>query len=359
MKKTITFTILCLIFITAGCTVSRPTIEDATANGAKQLGKRNIKNLVMDHELKMVSWDKSVEASVQFKSGGKLVGRNNIGEESHGRWSANSENKLCLKFRFWGNNIKHCYDVYKSNDEYLLFSNGMMENTLIPNEEILSSLEDDNVGVLGNPPPGSSKRISKKRKSVRKSSHKKDKSLLSTMTFGLLGGGEEEEPEEEDIPFKKEYVPEPMPVKKLSAQHQQLLDTGDCPECDLQAHDLTGMNLKGANLAGANLQGANLQETNLKGANLKGANLESARLTDSILINANLQGANLSDSNLHWADLSKANLNGANLTRSYMVKAIFYKADLTGANFSGAQTQRTIFEKATGVPEHILNRNQN
>lgn len=349
--------LFCLFFIASGCTGYRPSIEEALEDGAKQLGKQNIKDLVMNSELQMVSWDKSIEAMIQFKRNGTLTGSNSVGETTTGTWSATGDNELCLKFRFWDDNRNRCYSIFKSGNTYLMFQSGSMESTLIPSEDALSTLADMNVGIMGSPPP------TRTRKTAQISTPAPEiqpvdtnGSLLSTITFGLLGNDEPEE-QVQERPYNNEFIPQPMvQEKKLSIPNQQLIDTGDCLECNLKGVDLQGMNLKGANLAGADLSGANLQEANLKGANLKGTNLESARLTDAILINADLQGANLSDANLHWADLSKADLRGANLTRCYMVKAIFYKADLTGAELSGAQTQRAIFEKAEGVPEHILNR---
>ncbi len=346
--------LICLLFL-CGCTVNRPSIEEATAEGAQQLSKQNIKELLSSNELQMVSWDKSVEAMIQFNRGGKLTGKNNLGEATHGRWSTTDNNRLCLQFRFWDDNVQSCYLVYKSGDQFLLYRSGMLENRLISSEEVLGSLPDINSGVMGSPPQQSSYSTPAKIDPPKVAAGEEEVSLLSTLTFGLLGDDDDEKNAE--IPFKESYVVEPMtPEVQLSASQQQLIDTGDCPGCDLQNLDLKGLKLSGANLAGANLEGANLQEVNLKGANLRGANLVSTRLTDAILIKADLQGANLSDANIHWADLTKADLRGANLTRCYMVKAIFYKADLTGADFSGAQTQRTIFEKAAGVPDHILNR---
>lgn len=359
MKNILQLFFICLIFITSGCTNYRPSMEEATADGAKQLGKQNIKELVMNNELQMISWDKSIDALIQFDSNGKLIATNSIGDATHGRWSATAENKLCLKFKFWDDNRSNCYTLFQSGDQYLMFRAGVMENTLLANKERLPALADMNVGVLGTPPVARPKKtVKKSTPAAPKESTDESGSLLSAITFGLLGNSAEEGKTAEEVPYKSEFIPEPMPAKKLSAFHQQLVDTGDCPGCDLKGLDLKGMNLKGANLAGANLEGANLQEANLKGANLKGTSLESARLTDAILIKADLQGANLSDANLHWADLSKADLKGANLTRSYMVKAVFYKADLTGSDFTGVQTQRTMFEGAEGVPSHILQRSE-
>jgi uncharacterized protein YjbI with pentapeptide repeats len=357
MKNILPLFLICLIFITSGCTNYRPSMEEATADGAKQLGKQNIKELVMNNELQMISWDKSIDALIKFDSNGKLRATNSVGDATHGRWSATADNQLCLKFKLWDDNRNSCYTLFKSGDQYLMFRAGVMENTLLANKERLSTLADMNVGVLGTPPPvRPEKTVKESTPAAPKESTDEDGSLLSAITFGLLGNSAEEIKTAEEVPI---FIPEPLPVKKLSAVHQQLVDTGDCPGCDLQGLDLQGMNLKGANLAGANLEGANLQEANLKGANLKGTSLESARLTDAILIKADLRGTNLSDANLHWADLSKADLRGANLTRSYMVKAVFYKADLTGADFTGAQVQRTMFEGAEGVPSNILERSEN
>lgn len=357
MKNILALFLVCLFFIASGCTGYRPTIEEAQADGAEQLGKQNLKDLVMNRELQMVSWDKSIEAMIQFNRNGTLTGSNSVGETSTGHWSATADNELCLKFKNWDDNRNRCYTIFKSGNQYLMFHSGSMENTLIPSEDALSTLADMNVGILGSPPPTKSRKPAKKIPTPAPEIQPvaSNGSLLSTLTFGLLGNDAEEQ-QVQELPYKNEFIPQPMvQAKKLSIANQQLIDTGDCEECDLKGVDLKGMNLKGANLAGADLTGANLQEANLKGANLKGTNLESARLTDAILTNADLQGANLSDANLHWADLSKADLRGANLTRCYMVKATFYKADLTGADLSGAQTQRAIFEKAEGVPDHILN----
>ncbi len=64
-------------------------------------------------------------------------------------------------------------------------------------------------------------------------------------------------------------------------QVQQLLNTRECPGCDLRGADLRGAHLIGADLRKANLQGANLEEANLEGADLTDANLEGANLTGS------------------------------------------------------------------------------
>ena len=66
-------------------------------------------------------------------------------------------------------------------------------------------------------------------------------------------------------------------------QVKQLLETKQCPECNLSNVNLKGMDLQGFNLQGANLESANLSGTKLANANLKNANLNKANLTGSDL----------------------------------------------------------------------------
>lgn len=358
--------LLCIVvlFSLNGC-AGRINLEEASTAGAKQLSTDNIDTLVAGNSLHMVAWDKSIEADIDFSEDSKLNAINSVGEKTTGRWTTDDDkHMLCLKFQFWGDGATNCYKVFKDNDRYLLFNNdGTLANTFVPEREVNYTLADLNAGALAMAPPGSkatrSTKKKRREKAVPTAEPAEEGSLLSTVTFGLLGGAAEAEPEPEAV-VRKEFVPVlQIPAKVLSKPHQQLLDTGECPGCNLAGIDLTGTKLKGVNLEGADLSGANLQETNLKGANLKGANLQSARLTDAILIKADLENADLSDANLHWADLSKANLKNANMERAYLVKAFFFRADLTGANMSGVQSQRTIFEKAVGVPNHLLNKSKN
>ena len=84
---------------------------------------------------------------------------------------------------------------------------------------------------------------------------------------------------------------------------QNLRDTGNCYQCNLNRADLSVSNLARANLEGAGLRGADLS-----GAYLRGANLKDADLRD-----ADLGGANLKD-----ADLGGANLTGVILCNTTM-----------------------------------------
>lgn len=95
---------------------------------------------------------------------------------------------------------------------------------------------------------------------------------------------------------------------------KRLLETRECPGCDLNGANLTDTNLSGAELSGANLHGANLMGANLKGANLKGANLHGANLMDSNLEGANLVGAYLVSANLARTNLKDAKVKGAMFT---------------------------------------------
>ncbi|MGA7933932.1 MAG: pentapeptide repeat-containing protein [Kovacikia sp.] len=86
---------------------------------------------------------------------------------------------------------------------------------------------------------------------------------------------------------RSDNVPSPSPQQSAI---DQLLETGQCPGCDLKEANLEGLNLAGVNLEGANLEGANLafarlESAILKKANLKRANLEGASLGCDIHLN--------------------------------------------------------------------------
>jgi uncharacterized protein YjbI with pentapeptide repeats len=112
------------------------------------------------------------------------------------------------------------------------------------------------------------------------------------------------------------------PAKAENVEHvQQLLQTKQCPSCDLSQVGLVYGNLSGADLSQADLSQANLSRANLSGANLSGASLAGATL-----VNANLSGTDLSGADLRGADLRGAILTGANVAG----------ARLDDANFLGA-----------------------
>ena len=83
---------------------------------------------------------------------------------------------------------------------------------------------------------------------------------------------------------------------------QKLLDTNQCPGCDLSGVDLRNTNLEGANLSGAILNGANLSGCELQNVDFRGANLEAANLKRSDFHGANMSGASLNGAWVQGAD---------------------------------------------------------
>lgn len=131
---------------------------------------------------------------------------------------------------------------------------------------------------------------------------------------------------------------------------QQLLETRECPGCDLRnvnlkKADLKGVNLEGADLEGANLESAKLENANLKRANLSKANLERADLGCvgvSVKLNANNEGAtfglnlgatptNSNPQNANFGLNLKANDRGATMSLNVLGCANFEGASLNEA----------------------------
>jgi uncharacterized protein YcgL (UPF0745 family) len=99
------------------------------------------------------------------------------------------------------------------------------------------------------------------------------------------------------------------------AQLQQLLETNNCPGCDLVGANLKGKELPGANLVDANLRGAILSQANLHQANLVGADLTGADVTGT-----NLRQANLLEAKLPGVNLNKADARDTKLSRNNLIK---------------------------------------
>lgn len=97
------------------------------------------------------------------------------------------------------------------------------------------------------------------------------------------------------------------------AQVQQLLDSKNCPGCDLVGANLSGQDLGGANLVDAKLRGAILSQANLNQANLVGADLTGADVTGTKLRQANLSEAKLSGVDFNRADTHKAKFSPRHL----------------------------------------------
>ncbi|WP_293139908.1 serine/threonine-protein kinase [Okeania sp. SIO3I5] len=142
---------------------------------------------------------------------------------------------------------------------------------------------------------------------------------------------------------------------------QALLQTGQCPRCDLSNVNLAYANLKNVNLKDANLNGADLNNSvltdaelwkanlagiNLSSANLSDADLRGAKLRYADLHSANLWGANLGYANLWDANLNKANLQNTNFWRANLGYAKLENANLKNANLWGANLFRAELENA-------------
>src|SRR3989338_5248372 len=75
------------------------------------------------------------------------------------------------------------------------------------------------------------------------------------------------------------------------ADVRKLLETNQCPGCDLSNADISDGGLDDANLSGANLSGAKLKSTSFRSTDLSGANLSGANLTGAKVRGTNFVGA--------------------------------------------------------------------
>ena len=147
-------------------------------------------------------------------------------------------------------------------------------------------------------------------------------------------------------------------VSRMSHQAsiRHLLETNQCPKCDLRKADLKQTNLKNANLWGANLAGANLEGAdltniklgyaNLANANLSGAKLGNADLRGTFLTSAELENADLGGAKLGYAHLGRANLTGANLTATNLWNAKLRNANLQRAKLGDADLRYANLQNA-------------
>ncbi len=102
---------------------------------------------------------------------------------------------------------------------------------------------------------------------------------------------------------------------KIQENLERLIQSNNCPSCDLTGVDLNRVDLSGANLEGAILVGVKFFLANLSGANLQGANLQGAGMGGADLANADLRGANLTGAVLDGAYLIGAKMDGEVKTR--------------------------------------------
>ncbi len=129
--------------------------------------------------------------------------------------------------------------------------------------------------------------------------------------------------------------------KEVATNIQILLDTKECPQCNLTGADLEGADLERANLEGANLEGATLEKANVKNAYLVGANLSNANLHK-----ANFENSVMLLANFNNSDLGEANLQATNLKYSTFKNAEIIKAKLDGDGLNRTQLQNTNFTNA-------------
>lgn len=129
---------------------------------------------------------------------------------------------------------------------------------------------------------------------------------------------------------------------------QQLLQTSECPGCDLSGADLSFAHLIGADLREANLEGANLEGANLEGADLTGANLQNTRLYKTYLTNASLNRSNLANADLRSAIAFHADTRGANLSNLNIADAQIYGS---GISVGGEEPIEDVPESDIFTPE--------
>lgn len=159
----------------------------------------------------------------------------------------------------------------------------------------------------------------------------------------------------QNIPGARSQTFEPT-IKPNPEHLKRLLETRNCPKCDLRGADLRWANLRGADLRGADLRNTQLGEANLDESNLEKADLRGAEFVNSVpfrrryegshgsrimegnsfrpatIRNANMRSANLSGTNLSDVKMREADLSNANLER---VRILPF-TDLTGVSFKGA-----------------------
>lgn len=138
----------------------------------------------------------------------------------------------------------------------------------------------------------------------------------------------------------------PMAHALDEADLQRLIETGECPGCDLEGADLRRLDLSGANLEGANMQAANFFYAILDGANLSGTDLSSANLSyvralpltldsngEILEFPARFVGANLEGALMNYGDFSGAEMMEANFYKAYIHKTQFTGSQLQNSNF--------------------------
>ena len=101
----------------------------------------------------------------------------------------------------------------------------------------------------------------------------------------------------------------------------QLLESRQCPACQLNDVNLTHADLRDVKLKGAQLQRANLSRAQLDGADLSGTDLSFTSLQGASLRGTDLRGSKLIGTDLRRADLTGALLAPKALDQSHWLGA--------------------------------------
>lgn len=137
----------------------------------------------------------------------------------------------------------------------------------------------------------------------------------------------------------------------------KLLQSRQCPKCqladadlvhvDLRNADLNSADLQRANLSSAVLDGADLREADLRFSNLQGASLRSVDLRKSNLYGANLRQADLTGAKLNVGALEQAHWQGVRgLTNDVLSHASLHNAGVDSANKNNWERAERFFSAA-------------
>ena len=125
----------------------------------------------------------------------------------------------------------------------------------------------------------------------------------------------------------------------------KLLNTNNCPKCDLSGINLRRVDLNGANLEGANLERAILFDVDLIKANLRGANLKYTELKKSNFQRAQLQSANLQYAEITRTDFERSNLQNADFRGTHFSRVRFVAiTNFENSRFAGSMLQDLVFD---------------
>lgn len=278
-----------LFFVTAcGTQEAKDTLKDVPAGEGTRITAAELTEILSDNTITI--HESGDTAVIEMYGNGKMYAVKSKTEKNDGKWSTEGD-KLCLKFMRWGFGDKICYDVFRKDEVYNLYTETGLKLSYFTVAQ------------------GVKRGQAEKNGSSRKSSPKR---VTATASPDVVV----QEPAAPPV-----STPTIQETNQTSSPQSADRDLGmiyrgmsqNCPGCNLQGANLAEASLMRANLAGANLAGANLGKANLKWANLKGANLTSADLSGANLAGADMAGANLERADLTGANLEQTNLRGATI----------------------------------------------